>query len=55
MLRRQGLIRSISCLNPEETLSEGQAEEIDRVYKMYPHLNDDAFVKEFLEHHHEEV
>ena len=55
VLRRQGLIRSISCLNPEETLSEGQAEEIDRVYKMYPHLNDDAFVKEFLERHHEEV
>ncbi len=55
VLRRQGLIKSISCLNPEETLSEGQAEEIDRVYKMYPHLNDDAFVKEFLKRHHEEV
>jgi hypothetical protein len=51
VLRRQGLIKSIACLNPEETLSPGQAEEIDRVYKMYPHLNDDAFVKEFLARH----
>ncbi len=51
VLRRQGLITSIACLNPEESLSPGQAEEIDRVYKMYPHLNDDAFVKEFLARH----
>ena len=55
VLRRQGLIKSICCLNPDETLSDGQMEEIDRVYKMYPHLNDDAFVKEFLKRHHEEV
>lgn len=55
VLRRQGLIKSICCLNPNETLSEGQLEEIDRVYKMYPHLNDDAFVKEFLKRHHEEI
>jgi hypothetical protein len=32
------------CLNPEEELSDGQAEEIDRVYRTYPHLNDDEFV-----------
>jgi len=51
VLRRQGLIKSIACLNPEETLSPGQAEEIDRVYRMYPHLNDDAFVKDFLARH----
>ena len=38
----------LACLNPEETLSEGQLEEIDRVYKMYPHLNDDAFVADYL-------
>ena len=48
VLRRQGLMKGIWCLDPEETLSPGQAEEIDRVYRMYPHLNDDAFAKEFL-------
>ena len=48
VLHRQGLMKGIWCLNPNETLSEGQAEEIDRVYRMYPELNDDAFVKEFL-------
>jgi len=48
VLRRQGLMKGIWCLDPEETLSEGQAEEIDRVYRMYPALNDDAFVAEFL-------
>lgn len=51
VLRRQGLIRSICCLDPEETLSEGQLAEIDRVYRMYPHLNDDAFVADFLQRH----
>ncbi len=45
VLRRQGLMKGIWCLNPEETMSEGQSEEIDRIYKMYPHLNDDDFVK----------
>lgn len=49
VLRRQGLLKGIWCLNPEETLSEGQAEEIDRVSKAYPHLADDAFVKANLE------
>ena len=48
VLRRQGLMRGIWCLNPEETLSPGQAEEIDRVYAMYPDLNDDAFVRKNL-------
>ncbi|MFA7674177.1 MAG: dihydrodipicolinate synthase family protein [Clostridia bacterium] len=45
VLRRQGLIEGIWCLNPNETLSPGQKEEIDRVCRMYPHLNDDEFVK----------
>lgn len=49
VLRRQGLLAGIWCLNPEETLSSGQAEEIDRVYGAYPHLNDDAFVSEHLD------
>ena len=35
-------------LDEKEGLSPGQKEEIDRVYRMYPDLNDDAFVAEFL-------
>lgn len=48
ILRRQGLLEGRWCLNPDETLSEGQMEEIDRVYESYPHLHDDEFVKDFL-------
>jgi hypothetical protein len=48
VLRRQGLLEGRWCLNPKEELSTGQMEEIDRVYKDYPHLNDDDFVKEHL-------
>ena len=46
VLRRQGLLEGTWCLNPDETLSPGQHEEIDRVYRAYPHLNDDEFVAE---------
>jgi hypothetical protein len=49
VLRRQGLLEGIWCLNPEERLSPGQAEEIDRIYDLYPELTDDLFVQEFLE------
>lgn len=49
ILRRQGLLEGIWCLDPHEGLSPGQAEEIDRVTRMYPHLTDDAFVKEHLD------
>ncbi len=49
VLRRQGLMDGIWCLDPDETLSPGQTEEIDRVYRQYPHLNDDAFVREHIE------
>ncbi len=49
VLRRQGLMRGVWCLDPTEGLSPGQAGEIDRVCRMYPHLNDDAFVAAFLE------
>ena len=49
VLRRQGLMEGAWCLNPEEGLSPGQMEGLDRIYKMYPELTDDAFVKEFLE------
>ena len=48
ILRRQGLLKGIWCLNPNEVLTEGQSEEIDRICRMYPHLTDDQFVKEFL-------
>jgi dihydrodipicolinate synthase/N-acetylneuraminate lyase len=44
VLRRQGLLEGIWCLDPKEVLSPGQAEEIDRVYAAYPEMNDDAFV-----------
>ena len=49
VLRRQGLLDGIWCLNPDERLSPGQAEEIDRVYHAYPQLNDDTFVAEHLD------
>ena len=49
VLRRQGLLDGIWCLDPEETLSPGQAAGIDRVCQAYPHLNDDSFVAENLE------
>lgn len=48
ILRRQGLLEGRWCLNPHEELSPGQMEEIDRIYSSYPHLNDDAFVKQHL-------
>jgi len=46
VLRRQGLLEGIWCLDPKETLSPGQADEIERVCRAYPHLNDDQFVAE---------
>lgn len=44
VLRRQGLVPSSLCLEPGETLSPGQAAELDRVCAAYPHLVDDTFV-----------
>jgi hypothetical protein len=49
ILRRQGLMTSIECLDPHETLSSGQSAGIDRLYATYPELNDDAFVAANLE------
>lgn len=49
VLRRQGLMQGTWCLNPHEVLSPGQSEEIDRMYRDYPHLNDDDFVREHLQ------
>jgi hypothetical protein len=48
VLHRQGLLEGIWCLDRDEDLSPGQAEEIDRVYAAYPELNDDAFVSRNL-------
>ena len=49
VLRRQGLLAGIWCLDPEETLSPGQSQEIDRVYREHGDLSDDAFVRANLE------
>ena len=49
VLRRQGLLAGRWCLDPQEDLSPGQMEEIDRVCRAYPHLTDDAFVQENVE------
>ncbi|MBO0720145.1 MAG: dihydrodipicolinate synthase family protein [Blastocatellia bacterium] len=48
ILSRQGLLAGTWCLDPQEALSHGQLEEIDRICRDYPHLNDDDFVKENL-------
>ena len=49
VLRRQGLMGGVWLLDEKEGLSPGQKEEIDRVYRQYPDLNDDAFVADFLQ------
>lgn len=49
VLRRQGLVESINCLDPAERLGPGQLEAIDRVWRAYPHLNDEAFVRRHLD------
>jgi hypothetical protein len=49
VLYRQGLLENTLCLNPAESLSPGQAEEIERVHQAYPHLNDDEFVQSHLD------
>jgi hypothetical protein len=49
ILRRQGLLGNNLCLDKKEKLSPGQSAEIDRVYKSYPHLHDNTFVRDHLE------
>ena len=49
VLRRQGLLAGVWCLDTAERLSPGQEAEIDRVCRSYPSLTDDAFVRENLE------
>ncbi len=48
VLRRQGLLAGIQCLDAKEKLSPGQAKEIERVMRQYPELSDDEFVRENL-------
>jgi dihydrodipicolinate synthase/N-acetylneuraminate lyase len=48
ILYRQGLLAGRWCLDPEEQLSHGQSEEIDRVCRLYPDLRDDDFVQEHV-------
>lgn len=49
VLRRQGLLAGRWCLDPNEDLSPGQMEEIDRVCEAYPHLTDDSFVRQHID------
>jgi hypothetical protein len=49
ILVRQGLMAGRWTLDPDEDLSPGQSEEIDRVCASYPHLNDDEFVAAHLD------
>ena len=46
VLRLDGLLEGIWCLDPRETLGPGQAAEIARVRREYPHLFDEAFIRE---------
>ncbi len=48
VLKQQGLLKELGTLNPDEQLSPGQAEKIDRIRRDYPHLTDDDFVKDNL-------
>ena len=48
VLRRQGFLEGTWAINPKEHLSEGQTEEIDRVYAYYPSLTDDEFARQVL-------
>ncbi|WP_326837385.1 dihydrodipicolinate synthase family protein [Amycolatopsis rhabdoformis] len=49
VLRRQGLVDGAWCLDEDLVMSEGQREEIDRVYREHPDLSDDEFVQENLD------
>lgn len=49
VLRRQGLLQGIWCLDPEERLSPGQSAEIDRVCIQHRDLADDQFVSANLD------
>ena len=48
VLRRQGLMEGLWCLDPKEGLSPGQLKEIDRVCNEHADLSDDDFVAAHL-------
>lgn len=49
VLKKQGLMKTLNCINPDEKLSDGQIAEFERIYATYPHLFDDDFVKENID------
>jgi hypothetical protein len=49
VLRREGLLEGIWCLDPQEGLGPGQAEEITRVMAAYAELGDGEFVRQNVE------
>lgn len=49
VLKHQGLLNNTRTLDPNEQLSTGQADKIDRIIHDYPHLTDDDFVKTNLD------
>lgn len=49
VLKQQGLLDQLRTLDPNEQLSPGQAQMIDRIISDYPHLTDDAFVRENID------
>ncbi len=49
VLRQQGLLEGTWCIDPNEGLSPGQLEEIDRGSREHADLSDDAFVAENLQ------
>jgi hypothetical protein len=48
VLRRQGLMDGIWCLDPNEGLGTGQKEAIDRVLRLHTTWLDEAFIREHL-------
>ena len=48
VLRQQGILAGRWCLDPDEDLSPGQGEAIERLVKDFDDLPDDNFVKEHL-------
>jgi hypothetical protein len=48
VLRRHGLLEGLWCLDPGESLSPGQAAEIDRIWQAHPQLRDDEFIESRL-------
>ncbi|UCE49663.1 MAG: hypothetical protein JSW47_05855 [Phycisphaerales bacterium] len=49
VLKRQGLLQETKTLDPDERLSPGQAQKIDRIIRDYPHLTDDNFIRANLD------